>query len=151
LVGAHHPAGPHAVSLAGAQAVVARHYLAYARHDPAIGEAATVQAARLLLDHGADPDAGYLWRRAWDAIPLLVELGFDVNARARADIPMEQQRETALHEVASTGEVPIARLLIGLGADPGVRDARFDATPLGWAEYFHRDAMADFLRQLTSN
>jgi hypothetical protein len=88
-------------------------------------------------------------RRAWHAFPLLAELGFDVNARARADVPMEQQWETALHEVASTGEVAIARLLIDLGADPGIRDARFDATPLGWAEYFHQDAMADFLRPLT--
>ena len=36
-------------------------YLAYARHDPSISEEATVRSARLLLDHGADPDAGYLW------------------------------------------------------------------------------------------
>jgi ankyrin repeat protein len=88
-------------------------------------------------------------RRAWHAFPLLAELGFDVNARARTDVPMEQAWETALHEVASTGEVAIARLLIDLGADPGIRDARFDATPLGWAEHFHQDAMADFLRPLT--
>ena len=36
-------------------------YLAYARHDPAVSEAATLGTARLLLDHGADPNAGYLW------------------------------------------------------------------------------------------
>ena len=36
-------------------------YLAYARHDPAIRESATLGTARLLLDHGADPNAGYLW------------------------------------------------------------------------------------------
>ncbi len=88
-------------------------------------------------------------RRAWDAVPLLVELGFDVNARARTDVPMEQQWETALHEAAATGEVDKARLLIGLGADPDVRDARFDATPLGWAEHFDHPAMADYLRPLT--
>jgi hypothetical protein len=36
-------------------------YLAYARHDPAIGEAAVLGAARTLLQAGADPNAGYLW------------------------------------------------------------------------------------------
>jgi len=36
-------------------------YLAYARHDPAVSEEATVRSARLLLDHGANPNAGYLW------------------------------------------------------------------------------------------
>jgi hypothetical protein len=88
-------------------------------------------------------------RRAWRAIPLLAELGWDVNARARVDIPMEQQWETALHEVAGAGEIDAARMLIELGADPGVRDARFHLPPLGWAEHFGQQAMADYLRPLT--
>jgi ankyrin repeat protein len=36
-------------------------YLAYARHDPTLSEAATLTTARLLLEHGADPNAGFLW------------------------------------------------------------------------------------------
>lgn len=36
-------------------------YLAYARHDRAMREAATLATARLLLDHGADANAGFLW------------------------------------------------------------------------------------------
>ncbi|MGH3494886.1 MAG: hypothetical protein ACRDRL_30715, partial [Sciscionella sp.] len=36
-------------------------YLVYARHDPHIDRTASCQAARLLLSHGADPNAGYLW------------------------------------------------------------------------------------------
>lgn len=40
-------------------------------------------------------------------------------------------------------------MLIELGADPAVRDARFRATPLGWAEHFGQQAMADYLRPLT--
>ncbi|HEY7143767.1 MAG TPA: hypothetical protein VH637_05920 [Streptosporangiaceae bacterium] len=87
-------------------------------------------------------------RRAWHAVPVLAGLGFDVNARARTDVPMEQEWETALHEAASAGEVAAARMLIGLGADPGIRDARFGATPLGWAEHFGQQAMADYLRPL---
>ncbi|MGH3260470.1 MAG: ankyrin repeat domain-containing protein, partial [Trebonia sp.] len=88
-------------------------------------------------------------RRAWSAIPLLAKLGWDVNARARVDFPMEQEWETALHEAAGAGEVDAARMLIDLGADPGIRDARFNATPLGWAEHFGRRAMADYLRPLS--
>ena len=88
-------------------------------------------------------------RRAWPAIPLLAELGWDVNARARVDFPMEQEWETALHEAAGAGEIDAARMLIELGADPGIRDTRFRATPLGWAEHFGQQAMADYLRPLT--
>jgi hypothetical protein len=88
-------------------------------------------------------------RRAWSAIPLLAEFGWDVNARARVDVPMEQGWDTALHEVAGSGEVDAARMLIELGADPGLRDHRFRATPLGWAEHFDQQAMADYLRPLT--
>jgi ankyrin repeat protein len=88
-------------------------------------------------------------RRAWASIALLTGLGWDINARARADAPVEQQWETALHEAAGAGAIDAARMLIELGADPGIRDARFQATPLGWAEHFGHQAMADYLRPLT--
>jgi ankyrin repeat protein len=88
-------------------------------------------------------------RRAWHAIPLLAELGWDVNARARTDAPVEQQWETALHEAASAGEIDAAGMLLDLGADPGIRDARFNSTPLGWAEHFGQQAMAEYLCPLT--
>ena len=87
-------------------------------------------------------------RRAWHAVPLLVELGFDVNARGRGDVPLEQEWQTALHEAASRDDLDGARLLIDLGADPNIRDARFDATPLDWAEHSNHTTMAEFLRPL---
>jgi len=71
-----------------------------------------------------------------DAVALLHELGFDVNALGRNDVPIEQPRETALHVAAGDGDVELTRVLLALGADPDIRDARFDATPLGWAEHF---------------
>ncbi|HUJ04711.1 MAG TPA: hypothetical protein VLX31_01235 [Streptosporangiaceae bacterium] len=36
-------------------------YLAFARHDPHISEEASLGTAGALLEHGADPNAGYLW------------------------------------------------------------------------------------------
>jgi ankyrin repeat protein len=63
---------------------------------------------------------------------------------------MEQEWETALHEAAGMGDLDLARLLLDLGADPNVRDARFDATPLGWADHFGERAMVELLAPLTA-
>ena len=84
------------------------------------------------------------------AIPLLVELGFDVNALGRTDVPMEQEWETALHEAAGTGDLELAQLLLDLGADPNIKDGRFDATPLGWADHFGERAMVELLTPRTT-
>src|SRR5262249_6288249 len=44
----------------------------------------------------------------------------------------------ALHTAATDGDVALVRLLLELGADPDMHDARFDATPLGWARHFEQ-------------
>lgn len=61
-----------------------------------------------------------------DAVRLLAELGFDVNA---------VQGISALHEAASAGGLAMVELLLSLGADPNQRDCSFDSTPLGRAEH----------------
>jgi ankyrin repeat protein len=83
------------------------------------------------------------------AVEMLAGLGFDVNARARTDTPTEQQWETALHHAAGEGDLALARLLLRLGADPGITDTRFGATPLGWAHHFGRPEMVAFLEPVT--
>jgi ketosteroid isomerase-like protein len=66
------------------------------------------------------------------AVTLLIELGFDVNAR---------HRTTPLHEAAMRGDIPMIELLLAHGADPDLRDTGYRATPAGWAEHHgHRDA-----------
>jgi hypothetical protein len=82
-------------------------------------------------------------------IALLAELGFDVNAFGRADAPVEQPWETALHHSAGAGDVALTRHLLELGADPNLRDRRFDATPLGWALHLHHLPTAELLEPLT--
>ena len=77
------------------------------------------------------------------------ELGFDVNAGGRQDLPIEQGWETALHHAAGEGRLDLARALLDLGADPGARDQRFGATPLGWAQFFGRAELIKLLEPLT--
>jgi ankyrin repeat protein len=48
---------------------------------------------------------------------------------------------------AERGAVDLARLLLDAGADPGVRDDKYDATVLGWAEYCGQPAIAELLRE----
>ncbi len=60
------------------------------------------------------------------AVALLIELGFDVNAR---------RRTAPLHEAAMRGDIPMIELLLAHGADPELRDTGYHATPAGWAEH----------------
>lgn len=83
-------------------------------------------------------------RRA-DAVRLAVELGWDVSAKSRGDAPVEEEWETALHHAAASGDVELVRLLLDLGADPTLRDCRFDGTPLDWARHFDQSATAALL------
>jgi ankyrin repeat protein len=69
------------------------------------------------------------------AATLLVELGFDVNAYGRADQPIEDSWETALHHAAGAGDAELVDTLLALGADPSRVDARFGATPAAWASH----------------
>ena len=85
-----------------------------------------------------------------DSIALLAELGFDLNAFGRQDAPIDQPWETPLHHAAGEGDLAMARLLLSLGANPDVRDARYDATPAGWARHFGQDEMAELLQPITS-
>ncbi|MFD0201069.1 MULTISPECIES: ankyrin repeat domain-containing protein [Saccharothrix] len=85
-----------------------------------------------------------------ETVTLLAELGFDVNAYGRGDAPVEQAWETALHHSAMAGDVELTRRLLDLGADPDLRDRRFDATPLDWARHFHQLPTADLLGPVTA-
>ncbi len=82
------------------------------------------------------------------AVRLAVANGWDVSARARVDAPLDQAWETALHDAAANGHVEMVRVLLELGADPTVRDARFDGTPLDWAEHFDKPETAALLSQV---
>jgi ankyrin repeat protein len=61
-----------------------------------------------------------------------------VRACLAAGFPPDATDEsgaTALHHASIRGEAPLVRELLGLGADPRIRDAEHDSDPLGWAEF----------------
>ena len=82
------------------------------------------------------------------AVTLLAELGFDVSARARPGSG-HPAGATALHLAAIDGHASMVVELLRLGADPAVRDAQYDSTPLGWAEYGGHTRVADLLAPVT--
>ncbi len=109
---------------------------------PGVVEAARAARPALVVWAAASGNAG--------AVELLVAAGFDVNARGRTDVPVEDPWHTALHGAAESGDVELARTLLRLGADPDIRDQRFDSTPLGWARYQDHAEVADLLEPVTS-
>jgi hypothetical protein len=75
-----------------------------------------------------------------DAVELLIELGFDVNAG---------HWRAPLHEAAMRGNLATIRLLLDHGADPNLRDRGYDATPRGWAEHHGMTEAEAYLAPLT--
>jgi ankyrin repeat protein len=82
-------------------------------------------------------------KRNLATIRWLLTHGIDVNAKR----PMWDLNHTALHMTTEAGAIEIARMLLDAGADPNVRDDRFHATALGWAEFFGRNDMAELIRE----
>ena len=112
-----------AAHLAGDQGAAARpggpfrceplFYLAYARHDPAIGKTAVLTAARMLLEAGADPNVGYLWHGL--PTPFTVLTGVFGEGELG---PVRQPRHP--HSLA------LARLLLEAGANPNDGQALYN-------------------------
>ncbi len=82
-------------------------------------------------------------RRHADGVRWLLAHGADVNAKR----VFWDCNATALHVTAEHGLVELARLLLEAGADPAIRDDKYEATTLGWAEYCGQPAIAALLRE----
>jgi ankyrin repeat protein len=151
-------------ALCGNTAIV-EYLLAHGAPAPALAGASGLLAAIMAGDPATarafSPDAvaelrAKPWLIVWAAargriaaVRLLLELGFDVNAFGRGDIPGEQRWQSALHTAAGAGHLDIVRLLLAAGADPNLRDNRFGGTALGWAEYGGHGDIAALLAPLT--
>ena len=80
-----------------------------------------------------------------DAVRTAVGLGWDVNRRARIDVPSDQEWETGLHAAAGNGDAEMVDVLLELGADPTVTDGRFSSTPAQWAAHLGHAELAALL------
>jgi ketosteroid isomerase-like protein len=78
-------------------------------------------------------------QNSYEAVAVLIELRFDVNARSRT---------APLHEAAMRGNLPVIRLLLDHGADPNIHDTGYDATPAGWAEHHGQPESQQLLEAL---
>jgi ankyrin repeat protein len=94
---------------------------------------------RIRLVHRA-VEAGRL-----DGVRLMAELGFELSGTTRHDRVGVSLATTPLHNAAWIGNLEMVRLLVELGADPNARDANYDATPRGWAEYNGQTEAAAYL------
>jgi ankyrin repeat protein len=85
-------------------------YAAYSRLDSEAKGHSTLEAARLLIEHGADPNAGFLWEGGYLFTALTGVLGLGEDDAGRGEGPLWQppHRHWAL----------FARLLLEAGADP---------------------------------
>lgn len=99
-------------------------------------QANDLEIARLLLEAGADANAGNrygitpLWLAATNRSPRLVALLLEHGASASAALP---HGETALMAAARAGDADSIRLLLEAGADPNAAESSLGETALMWA------------------
>lgn len=123
-------------------------YRALTTADPVVAAAGRGDRAAVEKRLAADPSlrstplvADMAARERWDAVRMLVDLGFDVTASGGI---------TALHYAAAHGEREIVDLLLKHGADPGVKDTEFEEDAAGWAAFRKHDEIATYLRGVSS-
>lgn len=88
-------------------------YVAYARIDSTAPGHSTLEVGRLLLDRGADPNAGYLW----DGLPSPFTALTGAFGRGEQNGPPHQYRDE------------LARLLLDRGADPNDSQTMYNLGP----------------------
>ena len=52
---------------------------------------------------------------------------------------------TAIHQAAFAGNRELVDLLLSKGADPRIRDSRFDGTAAGWADANGHETLSKYL------
>ena len=84
-------------------------------------------------------------KRNAEGVRWLIERGVDVNAKR----VLWDCNNTALHITTELtgGAIELTRMLLDAGADPNIRDDKYQATVLGWAEYCGQPRIAELLRQ----
>jgi ankyrin repeat protein len=77
------------------------------------------------------------------SVRWLIDHGVAVNAKRM----MWDCNHTALHMTIESGAIELAKVLLDGGADPNIRDDKYNATALGWAQYFGRENFAALIKE----
>ena len=111
-----------------------------------VGATRTDELVRLAEQrHGPLSRAAALGRR--DAVRLMLDVGFDVNAPSCGGVTAADHGGTALHEAAFAGDRELVEALLTRGADPSIKDPEFHATAAGWAHYAGHDELAHLIEE----
>lgn len=112
---------------------------------------------QFLLDRGAniagDPyqGTGFIWactKNRRETMQWLLDHGANINQQATFGGRNHGVGVTALHLAVQEDNLEKVRLLVERGADPDISDHLFNATALGWAEFFNHKAVAAYLLDL---
>ena len=76
-------------------------------------------------------------------VKWLIARGVDVNTKR----VLWDCNQTALHVTAEGGAIELTRILLDAGADPDVRDDKYQSTVLGWAEFCGQPEITKLLRR----
>jgi ankyrin repeat protein len=79
-----------------------------------------------------------------DVVSMLLDAGEDPN---RFNPPGTHSHSPPLHQAIAGGHLNVVKLLIDRGARLDIKDTIYQGTPLGWAEYCEKPAVAAFLRE----
>ena len=79
-----------------------------------------------------------------DIVRLLLDAGENPN---RYNPTGNHSHSTPLHQAAVAGHFDTVRLFVERGARLDLKDAWFDGTPRGWAEYAGHKEIAEYLRE----
>jgi ankyrin repeat protein len=83
-----------------------------------------------------------------DVVRLLLDAGEDPN---RYNPDGYHSHSTPLHQAVGSDQLDVVRLLVARGARLDVKDTIYDGTPLDWAVYGGKTAIAEELRRVNSH
>jgi ankyrin repeat protein len=124
---------------------VERFVAACMRADRAEAEVLRTEALVRVAEHDHAPLTWAAGLGRTDAVRLMLDVGFDINAIADDTALMRGAGGTALHAAASNGNVELVRDLLAWGADPTILDPTYHSTPRGWAAYVGHQQVVDLL------
>ncbi len=82
-----------------------------------------------------------------EAVSRAISYGADINKPSNHLF----SHGTPLHHAVWSGSLDTVKILIDAGANLKAKDAIWNGTPLGWAEYGNRKEIVEYLRELEAN